>query len=214
MQKEYGILFDLDGTLWDSAEGVVDSWNERLAQLGEPERVTLEMIQKVMGMTMEQIAFVIFGEEDKDRALRLLKECTDHENEYLSAHGGVLYPKVEETLRKLHETYFLAVVSNCQLGYIEAFLSYHKLGEYFDDTESYGNTGKDKDVNIRLVTERNNLKKAVYVGDIMGDYKSTMKAGLPFLHAAYGFGEVPEGTPFVNEFCELPDAVKAVFDEQ
>ena len=205
-----GILFDLDGTLWDSTEGVVNSWNEKLAFLGEPERVSVEQARSVMGMTMEQIAYKVFGDADKERAMRLLKECTDYENEYLTEHGGILYPDLEETLKVLHERYFLAVVSNCQLGYIEAFLTHHKLWDYFDDTENYGRTGKDKDVNIRLVVERNRLQKAVYVGDILGDYNSTMKAGLPFIHAAYGFGSVPAGTPAVSAVKELPDAIRRI----
>ena len=41
----------------------------------------------------------------------------------------------------------------------------------------------------------------------MGDYNSTMKAGLPFIHAAYGFGTVPEGTPRVESIREIPDKV-------
>jgi phosphoglycolate phosphatase len=58
-----------------------------------------------------------------------------------------------------------------------------------------------------MVVERNNLDKAVYVGDIMGDYESAMKAGIGFIHAAYGFGTVPAGTPFINSITELPEAV-------
>lgn len=122
-----------------------------------------------------------------------------------------MFDGLEDTLKKLREMgYFLAIVSNCQMGYIEAFLQYHKLGAYFDDTENYGRNLQDKDVNIRLVVERNHLDKAVYVGDIMGDYNSTMKAGLPFIHAAYGFGTVPEGTPRIRDIRELPEIVGTI----
>ena len=206
-----GILFDLDGTLWDSREAVAASWNEELELLGVDYRVTKERFNSLMGKTMDEIAYAVFDKEDsKERAIELMTACTDHENEYLSKHGGILYPDLVETLKILKEEYVLAVVSNCQVGYIEAFLEYHGLNDMFDDTENYGNTGYDKDVNIKLVVERNELDKAVYVGDIMGDYNSTMKAGYPFIHAAYGFGEVPDGTPFVNSFKELPMKVKEV----
>ncbi len=206
-----GILFDLDGTLWDSREGVAASWNEELELLGVDYRVDKERFNSLMGKTMDEIAYAVFDKEDsKERAIELMTACTDHENEYLAKHGGILYPDLVETLKILKEEYVLAVVSNCQVGYIEAFLEYHGLGDLFDDTENYGNTGYDKDVNIKLVVERNELDKAVYVGDIMGDYNSTMKAGYPFIHAAYGFGEVPDGTPFVNSFKELPMKVKEV----
>ncbi|MBO4389757.1 MAG: HAD family hydrolase [Lachnospiraceae bacterium] len=212
-KKEYGILFDLDGTLWDSAEGVAESWNEYLDQIpGNTYHMTVERLQSLMGQTMERIAYAFFDRETPERALELLKGCTDYENEYLSLHGGVLYPDLEETLAILHKNYFLAIISNCQEGYIEAFLKYHQLEKYFDDTENYGRTGLEKGDNIRLVVERNHLKKALYVGDIMGDYNSATEAGIPFIHASYGFGTVPEGTPAIRKLSELPEEAKKVFE--
>ncbi|MDD6327071.1 MAG: HAD family hydrolase [Eubacteriales bacterium] len=209
-----GILFDLDGTLWDSSQAVVDSWNEALDKFtDEPYRVTKEMMQGFMGLTMEEIGVRFFCNETKERAKELMEICEKYENQYIESHGGILFEGVEDTLKKLKEQgYFLCIVSNCQEGYIEAFLKYHKLGQYIDDTENYGRTGRDKDYNIRLVVERNHLTDAVYVGDIMGDYNSTMKAGLPFIHAAYGFGTVPEGTPKIMDICELPEKVRSVLN--
>ena len=37
--------------------------------------------------------------------------------------------------------------------------------------------------------KRNNLRHAVYVGDTAGDERSARAAGLPFIFAAYGFGQ-------------------------
>lgn len=207
-----GIIFDLDGTLWDSSQAVVNSWNEALQKFtDESYRCTLEMMKSFMGHTMEAIGMEFFKNETKERAMELLNICMDYENEYIEKNGGILFDGLEDTLKQLKDSgYFLAIVSNCQEGYIEAFLKYHGLGKYFDDTENYGHTGRDKDYNMRLVVDRNHLNQAVYVGDIMGDYNSTMKAGLPFIHAAYGFGTVPEGTPFIQNITELPDKVREV----
>lgn len=207
-----GIIFDLDGTLWDSSTAVVDSWNEALERYTDVSyRATLDMMKGFMGKTMDAIAYEFFCDETKEKARELMQICMDYENDYIEKHGGTLFDGLEETLALLKEQgYFLAIVSNCQKGYIEAFLAYHDLGKYFDDTENFGNTGKDKDYNIRLVVDRNNLERAVYVGDIMGDYNSTIKAGLPFIHAAYGFGTVPEGTPKINDIRELQYKIKEV----
>ena len=207
-----GILFDLDGTLWDSAEGVAQAWNEVLEKMGRPERTTVEGVHSVMGKTMDVIAVQMFPGETRENAIRILADCLDNENAYLREHGGVLYEGLEETLGRLRKAgYFLAVVSNCQSGYIEAFLAYHGLEKYFDDTECYGDTGQGKGYNIRLVVERNRLENAFYLGDTQGDYDAAVEAGIPFLHAAYGFGTVPEGTPVLRDFRDLPEKAGLFF---
>lgn len=207
-----GILFDLDGTLWDSAEGVAAAWNEALAEMGRPERVDTDYVHSIMGKTMDVIAQETFPGETAAEAIRLMDTCLRRENDYLLQHGGILYAGLEETLRALKaQGYFLAIVSNCQEGYIEAFLAHHQLEQYIDDTENFGHTGHGKGYNIRLVVERNGLEQALYIGDTQGDYDATMEAGLPFLHAAYGFGAVPEGTPRLAEIQALPERVQAFF---
>jgi len=209
-----GIIFDMDGTLWDSSEGVAKSWTEIVNKEYDKERViTAEDIQGVMGRTMDKIADALFAELSKEDRMSLLRKCCDYENEYLRIHGGVLYPELEETFKALQDEYDLFIVSNCQAGYIEAFLEHYGFGHYFKDIECYGNNDLPKDENIKKIVERNELTKAVYVGDIQGDYDSTMKAGLPFIHAAYGFGKIVEETVKINTFSELPKVVAEVLGE-
>ena len=135
--------------------------------------------------------------------------CLLRENDYLRQHGGILYAGLEDMLKTLKEEgYFLSIVSNCQEGYIEAFLAYHEMEKYFDDTENFGHTRHGKGHNIRLVLERNGIDRAVYVGDTQGDYDAAMEAGIPFIHAAYGFGHVPAGTPAIRDIRELPEQLR------
>lgn len=206
-----GILFDLDGTLWDSAQAVVDSWNEVIEDLPDfDKKITLEDMHGLMGKTMDDIAFTYFHTVSRERALEIMRQCTGYENEYIRKHGGILFEHVRETFAGLAPDYFLAIVSNCQKGYIEAFLDYYGLWEYISDTECFENTGLGKGENIRLVVERNKLEQAVYVGDIHGDYESTMQAGLPFIFARYGFGEVPEAEHIIDSLDELKGVVSDI----
>ena len=157
-----GILFDLDGTLWDSAQAVVDSWNEIIETLPDFHKlITNEDMCQLMGKTMDDIAYTYFNTVSKERALEILQICMDHENAYIEQHGGVLFPGLEEVLKELSEKYDLFIVSNCQLGYIEAFLSYHKLGKYFKDTECYGRTKRCKGDSIAILLGRQDLEQAV-----------------------------------------------------
>ena len=195
----------MDGTLWDSAENVAKSWNLAIEKSGLIEKVlTTEDIQSVMGKTMDVIADILFAELDKDARMQLLEECCQMENDYLREHGGILYDGVRETFQKLKERgYHLSIVSNCQAGYIEAFLDHYKLWDAIEDKQCYGDNLWQKGDNIRLVVERNGLDAAVYVGDIQGDYDASCKAGVAFIHAAYGFGTIDAEVPAIQAFADL-----------
>ena len=67
--KKQGIIFDMDGTLWDSAANVAESWNEAIRQDGRLNKALTETdIKGVMGKTMDVIADILFPELEKRRA--------------------------------------------------------------------------------------------------------------------------------------------------
>lgn len=203
-----GIIFDMDGTLWDSSEHVAESWNLAIAECGyRRDALTREDMYRVMGKTMDVIADMLFPDCGAQQRKDLLARCCAIENEYLRDRGGVLYPKVRETLKTLRERYPLYIVSNCQSGYMEAFLDYYGLWEMFCDRQCYGDNGLEKADNIRILCERCGLEEAVYVGDIQGDYDASRAAGVLFIHAAYGFGTIDSPAPYVKEFAELAGLV-------
>ncbi len=207
-----GLIFDLDGTLWDSVDAVCASWNRTLERLA-PEfagRITRPGMERCMGMLTPDILRRMLPELEAERLPALLDCVLREENDYVARHGGVLYPGVPETLAVLSARYPLFIVSNCQDGYIEAFFQAHGLGGYFADYEDPGRTGKPKADNIRLVMERRGLRHPLYIGDTQGDLDAASKAGVPFLHAAYGFGQAPSGIPAVRSFAALPAAVEAL----
>lgn len=207
--KETMLIFDLDGTLWDSAKGVARSWNEILEKrFPEKSNLSEEDIHNVMGKTMDDIAKILMP--DAEPALRkdIFDECMTYENEYLAARGGILFPEVEATLAELSKDYKLAIVSNCQEGYINAFLKSMNMGRYFCDIEEWGRTGLSKGKNIRLVMERNNASRALYIGDTEGDEKACVEAEVPFIHAAYGFGGAKSPAYVIKSFGELKKALK------
>jgi len=202
--KYDGIIFDLDGTLWDSTEGICSTWNQVLSKYPQIKtEITLEKLYSCMGLLMEAIAERLFPQLDKKMQLKLLQECCELENSYLAKHGGILYPQLEETIAKLAETHKLFIVSNCQDGYIQSFFAAHKLDKYFTDFESAGKTGLSKGENNKLVIERNQLKNAIYVGDTLGDAKSAIDANIPFVFARYGFGDVEKYDFVIDAFNEM-----------
>lgn len=209
-----GIIFDVDGTLWDACAVVADSWNEYLEKYAKDVQVRIseQEMRNVMGLTMSDIGDALFGMLPKQRRLEITEGCCVYEVEYMKNQGGLLYPDLEETFGKLAESYHLYIVSNCQAGYVEDFLSWSRMDRYVEDFENFGRTGQVKSYNIRLLRERNHLDQAVYVGDTQGDYNSTCEAGLPFIHARYGFGRVKEEVPYINGLRDLPELVKKILE--
>lgn len=199
------ILFDLDGTLWDSVPEVALSWSIGLVQKGvERPPITVEELRPCMGMVLPDIAARLLPDLPSEKQLEVIDHCCQVECDYLARHGATLYPGAEAALAALSKTYPLFVVSNCQDGYIQAFYQGTGMGRYFTDFECAGRTGRPKSENIALVVRRHGLKAPVYVGDTALDHRSAREAKVPFIHAAYGFGTV-ENVPAIRSLGELGD---------
>lgn len=211
MEKK-GIIFDMDGTLWDSSEQVGKAWDIALEKCSYGRApITAEEMQSVMGKPMDQIAEILFPNAAGQERDRLLETCCAEENAYLRAHGGVLYPDIRSTMEQLIAAgYHLYIVSNCQTGYIEAFLDYYHFHDLVEDIQCYGDNRKQKAENISIVAKRNGLKKAVYVGDIQADCDASEAAGVGFIHASYGFGTIDHDVPSINMFSELPRKISDI----
>lgn len=156
-----------------------------------------------MGLQIVDIGKKLFPDLDEAFQMKLMKECCSAEQVYLGEHGGSLFPKLEETLKKLAENHKLFIVSNCQDGYIQCFFKAHKLDKYFEDFECSGVTGLPKGENNKLIIKRNNLKSPVYVGDTISDAESAKVAKIPFVYARYGFGDVEEYDYVIDSFEEI-----------
>lgn len=201
------IIFDMDGTLWDSSENVAESWNEAVSGLSD-RRFTAADIQSVMGLPMDKIAERFFPDETEETRQKILVRCCEGENDYLRAHGGGIYPDTAAALAELSKTCRLFIVSNCQAGYIEAFLDYYGLGDYITDHLCWGDNELQKDENIRLIMQRNGVETALYVGDTQTDCDSAYAAGARFAFAAYGFGSANRYDIKLDRLADLPEMLK------
>ena len=204
--EDYMVIFDLDGTLWDSSANVAASWNVVIEkEVGKEHTLSAEDIMKYMGLTMTEIADKHFGFLPEEERYALSRKCEEFENGYITEHGGNLFEGVEETLAKLKDRGVkMAVVSNCQEGYVKAFLDSMDMWKYFVDYEEWGRTMLLKADNIKLVMERNGASKGIYVGDIQKDSDAAHKAGVECIWAGYGFGEINDAVAKINSFDELP----------
>jgi phosphoglycolate phosphatase len=208
--NQKAVLFDLDGTLWNSSREVLLCWNRVLAPLGR--RITPPEMDKLMGLTPREIADTQFFDLPPAERYALTDRCLTAEDPYLYARGARLYPNVRETLRLLKKSCFIGLVSNCTEPYALAFLHAHGLTALFDDHETAGRTGLGKGENIRLLMARDRIEKAVYVGDTAKDLSAAQAAHIPFLYASWGFGNL-DVQPCVDAFSALPASVSDLLED-
>lgn len=199
-----GLIFDLDGTLWDCSKLSADAFNLAYEKFGLNQRVSEAFVKSISGKPSSECDEILLA--DVPITMRQELACCFEELEIAAIQDGAnsaLYPDVYAGLEKLKAHYKLFVVSNCGERYLEIFLSHTKIGSFFSDSECFGRTQKLKHENIKALIARQNLASACYIGDTAGDETAAGKAGVPFFHAGYGFG-VPVGKPiaFAN-FGEL-----------
>jgi phosphoglycolate phosphatase len=203
------IILDVDGTIWNTTGIVASAWNKVIDEnFPQVSHVTADILKGQFGKTMDVIADNLFGVlSAEEKKLLMEKCCIEEQKALLSNTENITYKGVIETLQKLSKRVPLFIVSNCQKGYIELVIEKNGITDLIKDFECFGNNGNSKDENIRLIVKRNGLENPVYVGDTQGDYEACIKAGVPFVWAAYGFGCPNDDKYFakLEEFAQLEE---------
>lgn len=199
------LIFDIDGTLWDSRALVAEGYNIQLRAEGLSHLcVTAEDLKPLFGKVMTEIADTILASIPESERYALMDRCMVTENRYLHENPcRIGYPGVKETLEKLSEKYRLFIVSNSQCGYPELCIEKLGLQGLIRDHMCFGDTGTPKGETIRRLMERNNITNAAYIGDTQGDLDASEAAGIPFIFAAYGFGDPDHWEAKIQSIQEL-----------
>lgn len=203
--KAESLIFDIDGTLWDSTELVAKGYNRHVCRIGMPHlQVTGEYLKGLFGRTMTEIADVIFAEIEVPRRYEIMRSCMDEEHVVLEEDPcKIAYPGVVETMEKLAEKHRLFIVSNSQSGYPQLLIEKLGIGHLIRGHLCYGDTGTCKGETIRTLMNTHGITDAVYIGDTQGDMEASDMAGLPFVFCRYGFGTPEKFDAAVDSFPEL-----------
>ena len=164
------LIFDVDGTLWDSVDTCVEAWNAVLDRHSrESKRVDRPTLQGLFGKPMDVIFQNIFPGMPAEEIDRLSQYCIEEENELLSTKPGISYPDVKAVMKVLSGHARLFIVSNCQSGYVEHCMSALDIEGYIEDFACFGDNPVSKGQNILAIMDKYDLQHPVYVGDTAGD---------------------------------------------
>lgn len=189
------ILFDLDGTLTESAPGIINSieYTYRRYGLEIPDRKELE---KYVGPPLIE-SFMKYAGFDPDRA----REAVDVYREYFSEKGifeNNVYPGVRECLeRLLRAGYRLAVSTSKPEVYCLRILEKFDLRRYFEVVKGIPLDGEDikKSEVIKMTLESlavTDPAEAVMVGDRDYDVYGAAENGIRCAGVLYGYGTLEE----------------------
>ena len=184
MKKAY--IFDLDGVLIDSKHMMEQSWN--ICELEHKLTQPFEEYFKHIGMPFRDILKVIGIEDNHDA----IKHTYDKASIELMEYCLEFYDDVEDTLKELKKKHKIAVVTSKTAERTKLILD--KMNVEFDYVVSpkTGLRGKPAPDQIMFCLAMLNVdpQDAVYVGDMQVDYWASERAGIDFIHATYGYGNV------------------------
>lgn len=192
------ILFDLDGTLTESGEGITKSVQYALEKLGKPEE-NLEALKVFVGPPlMEQ--FMKYADLDEETARRAV-EIYRERYSTIGIFENRPYPGMAHMLEELKKKgYLLAVASSKPEYFVKKILAHFDLEKYFDEavgSEMSGSRTNKTEVieeTLRRLHLENHREQVLMVGDKEHDVLGARKAGLECLAVSYGYGTMEELT--------------------
>ena len=182
------IIFDMDGTLWNATESYAKIWNVTCKDFGIEAAFTGADLEQFMGMSIEDIMGHLLGDIQVDKSA-FLKVLGENEDKMMPSLGGVLYPGVKECLERFSKHYRLFMLSNCSKRGLLNFVNYTGTSQLFEGLLTQGERPVEKNENLQFMAANYSLRCPAYVGDTQADCDQAHLAGMPFIHAAWGFGQ-------------------------
>ena len=199
------LIFDVDGTLWDTRALVAEGYNVNLRREGLDHLcVCGEDLSALFGKTRGELADALFASLPQPEREPLMIRCMEEENRYLKTQEcRVGFPNVRQTMEQLAKKYRLFLVSNCEQCYPEICMEKMGIGHLIRGHLCYGDTLTPKGETIRTLMARHGIRSACYIGDTQGDRNAAAFAEIPFVYCSYGFGQVDGYWKKIEAFEEL-----------
>lgn len=213
---ETGILFDLDGTLLDTLEDLLDATNYALTSCGYPPRTLAQLRRFVGNGAANQIRLALpegASQAEIDHVLAVYKPYyTAH-----CQHKTQPYPGIPQVLAQLGQRYPIAIVSNKPDGAVKALCR-----QYFPGIFALGETPdcprKPAPDMVHRAMDAIGVQQAIYVGDSEVDVGTAKNAGLPCLSVLWGFRDREDleqagAQYFCQTVSQLPDCLAQIQED-
>ena len=217
------VLFDLDGTLTDSAPGILRSTRDAIARLSAEDGVARPLPPEaalgwIVGPPLRASFAKLVGENHADRLLALYRE----RYETIGIFESALYDGILEALERLAALGYRLIVATSKLeSFAQTIVAHFGLDRYF--TAVYGSrpdgSHADKGEILASIIAREGLagvRRKAMIGDRSFDALGARAVGIPAIGALWGYGDAAElstagADPLIASPHEIPSAVAEVF---
>ena len=203
---EENLIFDLDGTLFNSAPQIIDCFRRVLANRNIETKN--EITDSIIGPPIKETLENLIPKEYKDKIDRLIEDFIElYDHSY--CHRTKLYDGVIETLETLSRKKNLILITNKRLFPTEKMLKSADIMKFFDSYFSVDPNDKSKRNKTLLIAEtikslNIDSKNAVYIGDTVGDQIASKENNIKFAFACWGYGQLnKQADIYLEDITEL-----------
>lgn len=191
------VLFDLDGTLTDSAPGITGSLVSMFEDLGRPVPSPAELVEYVGPPLLDSL--VKFAGMDEDEARAALAVYRTHYAQH-GAFDSAVFPGIRGLLERLHASGIpLAIATSKPESQATRILEHFGLAKYFtvitgasEDESRIAKADVVEEALRRLTAQSVDLDHTVMVGDRQYDVEGAGAHGLPTILVEWGYGSPAE----------------------
>lgn len=203
-----GILFDLDGTLLNTLDDLMDAVNHTMEVFGYP-RHSREEVRRFVGNGAGRLMQLSVPQgRDWQEPLAAFQS-------YYREHCQIKtapYPGIMEALYALKK-YPMAIVSNKPDAAVKKLCAQYFPGIYAQG-EQPGCPRKPSPDMVRIAMEHIGVDRCIYVGDSEVDVLTAHNAAVPCLSVLWGFRDRAEiQAAGESRFCEIPAQMPAILEE-
>lgn len=206
------VIFDLDGTLLETARALVPAVEGAFGRLGLDPPAG-EEICSFIGKPGSDFRTWIRRRSPAASADELLAIIDELELRFVCERAA-LYPGVREMLSELRESAeHLAICSNGSDPYVDTVLAAHDIAHFFDRVRHRMVPEDTKPLMVRGLLAQLGGRPAVVVGDRGEDVEAARENGLHAIAASYGYGspgELDGATAVVASASELVTPVHRI----
>lgn len=196
------VIFDIDGTLFDTKPGIIESLNDVLYCFGCEPIIPGEEA-KYIGPSVKD-SFMLYHGFDEEKASTATKMYRDkYVEKYI--RNSVPYDGIYDVFDYLKSKEYIVCIATMKTRkQVDALLNIFKFDAVFDHIECAreegGYTKLDMLNSIKTLYPSDDL---MFVGDTNGDYKAAIKANIRFVYAEYGYGNIEGNADTITSLKEL-----------